>query len=405
MLIGLRIEGPGEVAEESLTLYTVIAEFDNGWEFDVTLDCSLWLEPGTNAEIGVFGDLDAFGVDADQVETIHAFYSFGSDSEMASLDVTIHDLPPAKYALHFDGSNDSVSIPRQPHLEPEDAMSVECWIKPRLGSERHAVLVRKGQEGSSFILRWHFNADQHIRLHIVKTGAPTINLVDPTSNADYLDEWHHIAATYSASEDYARLYVDGALVAEDSGFGTLLHTPGDLWIGDTLIRSDENYSGQIDEVRVWSVARTQCDIRHNMNRKLRGDELGLIGWWRFDEGSGQTVSDSSSFGNDGYLGRNDDPGGDSADPLWIESQAGLTLPALPGPTPGGPTTDLDDDCDVDGDDLDLFEACASGPAIPVIAGCEDRDFDLDNDTDQSDFGIFQRCYSGPVELADPTCAD
>ncbi len=66
--------------------------------------------------------------------------------------------------------------------------------------------------------------------------------------------------------------------------------------------------------------------------------------------------------------------------------------------------DLDRDGDVDGDDLDQFEACASGPGIaqndPL---CLKADFDIDSDVDQSDFGMLQRCLSGNDELPDPTC--
>jgi hypothetical protein len=66
--------------------------------------------------------------------------------------------------------------------------------------------------------------------------------------------------------------------------------------------------------------------------------------------------------------------------------------------------DLDCDGDVDLGDLDLFQACAGGPAIPLALGCDNRDFDLDLDIDQSDFGFFQRCWSGENNPADPNCA-
>ncbi|MBP7936436.1 MAG: hypothetical protein KA354_17495 [Phycisphaerae bacterium] len=57
----------------------------------------------------------------------------------------------------------------------------------------------------------------------------------------------------------------------------------------------------------------------------------------------------------------------------------------------------------DQNDFDRFKDCASGPAIPLIAGCEARDFDHDGDVDQSDFGLLQRCFSGAGEPADPDC--
>ena len=41
---------------------------------------------------------------------------------------------------------------------------------------------------------------------------------------------------------------------------------------------------------------------------------GLVGYWNFDEGVGQLVTDLSAAGNGGFLGESDQP--DSADPLW-----------------------------------------------------------------------------------------
>ena len=84
------------------------------------------------------------------------------------------------------------------------------------------------------------------------------------------------------------------------------------------------------------------------------------------------------------------------------------------PVPG----DSDADGYIDGDDLDQFKACVSGPAlsydpenlpaactqIPDADGILPADLDRDGDVDQSDFGLFQRCISGPEGHPDPRCA-
>jgi hypothetical protein len=67
--------------------------------------------------------------------------------------------------------------------------------------------------------------------------------------------------------------------------------------------------------------------------------------------------------------------------------------------------DFDADGDVDAADLELFEACASGPGIPCVAGCSKADLDLDGDADQMDFSLIERCLSGSDVTASPTCAD
>jgi len=75
--------------------------------------------------------------------------------------------------------------------------------------------------------------------------------------------------------------------------------------------------------------------------------------------------------------------------------------------PGPPVTDFNRDGDVDQDDFDVFQMCASGPEVPHNGSetCQQVDFDNDNDIDQDDFGIFQRCFSGEDNLADTDCAN
>ena len=60
--------------------------------------------------------------------------------------------------------------------------------------------------------------------------------------------------------------------------------------------------GKIAEARVWRVARTQQEIWENMYRLpdyAAENYPDLIGYWKFDEGAGNTIHDYSMYGNDG----------------------------------------------------------------------------------------------------------
>ena len=59
--------------------------------------------------------------------------------------------------------------------------------------------------------------------------------------------------------------------------------------------------------------------------------------------------------------------------------------------------DYDRDGEIDADDMAVFAACVSGPAIPYTGDCAGADFDRDGDVDQSDFGFIQRWYSGAAK--------
>ncbi len=56
--------------------------------------------------------------------------------------------------------------------------------------------------------------------------------------------------------------------------------------------------GSMDEIRIWTMARTAQEIQANMSCRLTGDEAGLAAYWNFDTGS---PVDLTTSGHDGSL--------------------------------------------------------------------------------------------------------
>jgi hypothetical protein len=73
-------------------------------------------------------------------------------------------------------------------------------------------------------------------------------------------------------------------------------------------------AGGLDEVRIYNRALTLAEVQATMNQLLKGNEPGLVGYWRLDEGTGTNIYDASGNGNDGALPQ----GG----PNWVTSTAG-----------------------------------------------------------------------------------
>jgi hypothetical protein len=114
------------------------------------------------------------------------------------------------------------------------------------------------------------------------------------------NEWIHVAAV--SGPGGMKLYVNGRLAATHTNTASFADIPGTHTnvIGHGLagVPTDRDFSGEIDEVRVWETQRSLTQIRDFMFKRLNGDEPGLSHLWNFDDG---TARDSGPNRHDGKL--------------------------------------------------------------------------------------------------------
>src|SRR5262249_53123615 len=127
-------------------------------------------------------------------------------------------------------------------------------------------------------------------------------------------QWYHVAGTWNSLNREYRLYVNGVLdgVGVQYGNGINPSSSTTFKIGREAAGADRPFHGQIDEVRVWNIARTGDDIQGTMNQSVAGNEAGLVADYQFDEGAGTTTADKTANHNDGTLVNN---------PTWVASAA------------------------------------------------------------------------------------
>src|SRR3990172_8885391 len=226
---------------------------------------------------------------------VHSFSATGSDN----------------YSLKFDGG-DRVVIPDSPSLNPSQ-ITVETWVYLNrlapVGSWDNQFLTSKGNDQTQGSYYLSANRDQ-FHFYLGTNGVDQVHAATPSMVKT--NRWYHVAGTYDGVN--IKIYVNGVLQ------GT---TPASITIGNTGILSlgyhdlpgSEYYlDGNLDDVRIWNVARTQSEIQADMLRTLTGSEPGLAGYWPMDEGSGQIVGDASENGNNGQIGST--AGEDADDPAW-----------------------------------------------------------------------------------------
>ena len=96
------------------------------------------------------------------------------------------------------------------------------------------------------------------------------------------------------------IYLDGNPVSYTVGTNTSppinVNSNLPLYIGAVAQQQEQfnQFTGQLDEVRIWNIALSQSQIQSQMNQPLTGTESGLVGYYNF---SNQNGNDSSPTGN------------------------------------------------------------------------------------------------------------
>ncbi|MGP8214948.1 MAG: LamG-like jellyroll fold domain-containing protein, partial [Bacteroidia bacterium] len=124
---------------------------------------------------------------------------------------------------------------------------------------------------------------------------------------DISGAWHYVAVTWDGTT--RSMYLDGNLIGNDNPGANGVPSASNLAVGVTDPALDEYFDGSIDEVRIWSVARTQYQVQNDMSHELScNSDNGLALYYTFNEGvaggtntSITTLTDFSGNGNTGIL--------------------------------------------------------------------------------------------------------
>jgi hypothetical protein len=178
-----------------------------------------------------------------------------------------------------------------------NAVTIELWFKAAsFYSQNGAVnsLMRKNVEAGSenFFLRFR-----------IMWRKPTVEMscANEILQAPYdfqTNAWYHLAGTYD--EKSMTAFVNGVAIGSQPLTAHIAIDDSEVLIG----KGDPNYSmgeyfhGDIDDIRIWNVARSPEQIRAAMNTRLTGKEAGLVAYWTFEDG---TAKDLSANGNTGSL--------------------------------------------------------------------------------------------------------
>ncbi len=199
-------------------------------------------------------------------------------------------LPKGK-AYAFDGVDDYLEISTGGTVVITNEMdfTIEFWFNAVAG-QTNTVMFSSGRgDGTDKynVGNWSIGLNNSGHIYVAANGQQTS--LSGSGNLFADNTWHHLALTVSRTGNM-NLFIDGAQRSSTPVSGAPALTGTRMWIGargyreeNGSVTPDHFFKGMLDDVRIWKLARRQNQINLDRMAKLKGDEMGLVAYYPFEQ--------------------------------------------------------------------------------------------------------------------------
>lgn len=193
-------------------------------------------------------------------------------------------------ALRGDGSTTMGSATI---AKPSSDLTMEAWIRPKTSASTVKIIAgwQHGADPGNALLRFDIGVVNRLQFSVRDDAGTRID-----ANYDGLPALirAHIAGVIDTPAHNIRLVLNGVTVATTpTGTSTFVTAQTDFKILRRPDTAVAYFDGDIDDYRLWSVARSDSDIIADKDREIPSDTPGLVQYLKFNEGTGSTAFDST----------------------------------------------------------------------------------------------------------------
>lgn len=221
--------------------------------------------------------------------------------------------------LSYDGINQYINLGSQ---VSDNCRTLEFWFKPNTTitttvPDATALVIRDYLNGDNlntnefgfYFTPASWNSTQAGKLTWYRRVGTTLHVTYSNSNTWQANVWYHVAGVIDPVSGM-KMYINGVLQTstDPSTQPIQIQTgaPTDMIAISTWGYAGPYYgvrffNGEIDEMRFWTTARTQTEIRDNMCHIINPVQPGLQGYYRFDSNSTTTLTDLTGNNYNGTL--------------------------------------------------------------------------------------------------------
>jgi hypothetical protein len=187
------------------------------------------------------------------------------------------------FALAFDGTNDYLQAGS---FTTPNYITVEAWVYIDNPTGNNQSIAAKWSDAAHMNFELGISGDMRTYFAVSPNGRSSYRLYSGAVLTT--GRWYHVAGTYDGYN--MKVLINGNPGGSQAVGGVLANTNYNLVIGASRNGNQSFWKGKIDDVRIWTIARTQSEIQGTMHKILAGNETNLISYYRMEEGSGNTIS-------------------------------------------------------------------------------------------------------------------
>lgn len=197
---------------------------------------------------------------------------------------------PYNLAMYFPGNiNSHLRVPSNSAFNLTGGGTIEAWVYGNLPGGYTVISKGATQAATTF------------RLYIQGSGLVSLQLGNSSVSAGLIQfqKWNHIAVSWTGAGggNYSvKFYINGRFINQLLLPTIIPITNDPVRIGNLQWDANNNFSGYMDEMRIWSREMTQIEIRANMFNSVRSQTLigPLVAAWDF-EGNLNNISSTSGI--------------------------------------------------------------------------------------------------------------
>ena len=176
--------------------------------------------------------------------------------------------------------------------------TIEAWVKPAAfvsgnNTFEHTILgndIWNATNNTGYVLRTGGSR----KLDFTFGNGNNWYSVVSTNPVFTAGEWTHVAIVRSGTT--FTLYADGQQVGQETFTQNLVQANGDLRIGENGNGSGRFFNGAMDEVKFWSVVRTQAQVQDDLNATdMTTPPTDLKVYYKMNQTTGQDVISETAY--------------------------------------------------------------------------------------------------------------